>query len=133
MLTNIVNALDKGCADGYSGPDCMYPCPYPGYGFKCQMTCDCAETYCNVAVGCPSDSSTEIQSFPFSSTLTAGVQDVKKTRDVSEKTKEFTTGPSSLKSSDSSLNNRILYHPVGSLQRCIFDRGKMPWRPPGLM
>ncbi|XP_062587078.1 scavenger receptor class F member 1-like [Saccostrea cucullata] len=43
------------CKIGYGGPDCMYPCPYPGYGFGCQENCECTKGFCNVTTGCPWD------------------------------------------------------------------------------
>ncbi|XP_062571271.1 cell death abnormality protein 1-like [Saccostrea cucullata] len=56
------------CKIGYGGPACLYPCPYPGYGFGCQRTCKCTEGYCNVTVGCPLD----CEIIPNCSTVIAG-------------------------------------------------------------
>ncbi|XP_062587088.1 angiopoietin-1 receptor-like [Saccostrea cucullata] len=41
------------CPDGFVGAMCASPCPYPGYGFKCNLDCNCTKEFCNVTRGCP--------------------------------------------------------------------------------
>lgn len=42
----------KVCSPGYSGVNCNKKCPYPTYGTRCQDTCNCTETLCNITAGC---------------------------------------------------------------------------------
>lgn len=40
------------CEKGYIGPNCKIKCPFPLYGFHCQMICNCIAKYCDPVNGC---------------------------------------------------------------------------------
>lgn len=40
------------CSAGYYGKNCNDKCPFPHFGLKCLLSCDCAERNCNHVDGC---------------------------------------------------------------------------------
>uniref|UniRef100_A0A8W8L810 EGF-like domain-containing protein n=1 Tax=Magallana gigas TaxID=29159 RepID=A0A8W8L810_MAGGI len=40
------------CLVGYYGPNCSHKCPYPSYGHRCVLNCNCTEEMCDIKVGC---------------------------------------------------------------------------------
>lgn len=37
---------------GYTGENCLTPCPYPYYGVDCQKECKCSNGSCDISTGC---------------------------------------------------------------------------------
>lgn len=46
------------CHSGFTGPNCMIKCRYPGFGRECQNVCNCDKTLCNPSTGCKDGSPT---------------------------------------------------------------------------
>lgn len=40
------------CKHGYFGINCETRCPFPYYGFKCRLVCNCMDTDCDHISGC---------------------------------------------------------------------------------
>lgn len=40
------------CEHGYFGINCETRCPFPYYGFKCRLVCNCMDTDCDHISGC---------------------------------------------------------------------------------
>lgn len=40
------------CSAGYYGKNCNDKCPFPHFGLKCLLSCDCAVRNCNHVDGC---------------------------------------------------------------------------------
>lgn len=40
------------CNQGYFGLNCETKCPFPYYGFKCRLVCNCIDTDCHHVSGC---------------------------------------------------------------------------------
>lgn len=40
------------CHHGYFGLNCEAKCPFPYYGFKCRLVCNCMDTDCHHVSGC---------------------------------------------------------------------------------
>lgn len=53
-LWNSTTNVCENCAPGYTGMNCIFKCPYPTYGIKCQNICYCREEQCDVSTGCNS-------------------------------------------------------------------------------
>ncbi|XP_056013524.1 multiple epidermal growth factor-like domains protein 10 isoform X2 [Ostrea edulis] len=39
------------CMTGFYGINCTIPCPYPGFGWDCQLQCTCSNEDCNHVYG----------------------------------------------------------------------------------
>lgn len=42
----------SACNQGYFGLNCETKCPFPYYGFKCRLVCNCIDTDCHHVSGC---------------------------------------------------------------------------------
>lgn len=42
----------SACHQGYFGLNCETKCPFPYYGFKCQLECNCIDKNCHHVSGC---------------------------------------------------------------------------------
>ncbi|XP_048771708.2 multiple epidermal growth factor-like domains protein 10 [Ostrea edulis] len=62
------------CRDGFYGRNCTIPCPYPTFGWDCQLECICSSEYCHHAYGCrktPSEDYLSLHSIEISTIPTS--------------------------------------------------------------